>query len=469
MTDSNKRVIAKKAEPAFIKSFIIASNKSDGRTVDLTNGIQQLEYRESIMSETISASIIFIDSGNAIPFEGDDSPTTAVEGLPIVGTENVFCKIEDLNENELDLKLYVNKITPFSEDTRRNVVSLSCVSKEFILNEKLRVNTRFDGKISDHIKKIIQDNENYFGTDKDCSDIEITDNNYNFIGNRKKPFFIINDLSKKAVPQGRLGKSAGFFFFETSDGFHFKSIDTLMDSKKNPIKKSILYDNVPDERGKSLPPEYDVKALEYSEENRTNIKEKFLVGANSTRITIFNEKTQQYDVILGGVTNIGSKSGSNVPQDNGTEESLSLAGDELPVLNREFLRDGVDENYSRSTFYVTDTGTLPEGDSKQQLEKSSDPNFVQSQIVNQSIRRYNQFYTFQVTITIPGDFSLHAGDAIFLDSPSVDSEKKGEVNKRTGGLYIITDLCHHVSVNGTFTKCNLVRDSFGRKGKPIKA
>ena len=109
------------------------------------------------------------------------------------------------------------------------------------------------------------------------------------------------------------------------------------------------------------------------------------------------------------------------------------------------------------------------GEEQQQLEKSRDPNFVQSQIVNQSIRRYNQFYASQVTITIPGDFSLHAGDSLFVDAPAVTADKsKGELNQRTGGLYIITDLCHYVSSDGTYTKLHLVRDSFGRQGTPLK-
>jgi hypothetical protein len=51
------------------------------------------------------------------------------------------------------------------------------------MNEKVRLNTRFDGRISAHIKKILTD-QNYLGTEKKV-DIEETSNNYNFIGNNK--------------------------------------------------------------------------------------------------------------------------------------------------------------------------------------------------------------------------------------------------------------------------------------------
>ena len=68
----------------------------------------------------------------------------------------------------------------------------------------------------------------------------------------------------------------------------------------------------------------------------------------------------------------------------------------------------------------------------------------------------------QMSITIGGDFELHAGDAIYIDTPSVKAETDGEMNKETGGKYIIADLCHYVTSKETYTKLNVVRDSFGR-------
>ena len=466
-------VLSKSSDPAIISSFIVASNKDSSRQVDLAPGISVLQYHESILAETVRIIVNYTDSGHAIPSEDGEEVMTAVEGLPIVGTETVKVKIEDNNENEIDMKLYINKVTPIKETSKVTTVSLELVSKEFILNEKIRVNTRFDGKISDHVTKIIQDAPDYFKTDKEI-DIEETDNNYNFIGNNRKPFYVLNTLSKKAVPSGKLGKSAGFFFWETSEGFHFKSIDTLLDKDKNPIKKSILFDNTFDEDGARIPPAYDMKALEYSEDNRVNIKEKLLLGAYSTKIITFNPRTAEYKVTTRSIKDNATKvSGTSTPEDEGSEDNLTTGGEELPVLNPVFDREGFDKEYSRTTYYVEDTGTMPTGsglgEEQEQLDKSRLPNFVQSQIVNQSIRRYNQFYASQVTITIPGDFSLHAGDAMFVDAPAVTADKsKGEVNQRTGGLYIITDLCHYVSTEGTYTKLNLVRDSFGRQGTPLK-
>ena len=76
----------------------------------------------------------------------------------------------------------------------------------------------------------------------------------------------------------------------------------------------------------------------------------------------------------------------------------------------------------------------------------------------------NQLFALETTITIPGDFSLHAGDPVYVDAPELKDESTSmDKNKQTGGNYIIADVCHYLSAKHTLTKLNLVRDSFGRK------
>jgi len=131
----------------------------------------------------------------------------------------------------------------------------------------------------------------------------------------------------------------------------------------------------------------------------------------------------------------------------------------------EFDVAGLNKEFSRTTYYLLDTGTLPTGNTRQQIGKSQEVNFDVKNILNQSIMRYNQLYSSMITVTIAGDFSLHAGDVVYVDVPELSADTKNDqVSKQSGGLYIISDLCHYVTTKGTFTKLNLVRDSFGRTG-----
>ncbi len=433
--------------PSSVIKAEIKSNKGD-ETVSLVNGFVQIMYYESILQDSIKVDYIFADTGNTIDGK------SAMEGLPIVGTEDFELSFQDNGEIKLEFSednkntLIVNKVTPQEADAGKTIVTLNLVSEEFIRNEEggSTVNVRMDGKISDHITNIL---ENFLITEKDITDIEETANNFNFVGNNKKPYYTMNWLSKFGVPSkdGEMGKTAGYFFWETSEGFHFKSIDALFAQE---AKKRFIFNSSPDGQGQ-IPPGYDGKILEQTADNRIDYQNKIRMGAYGTKLVVFNPFDCFYEVI---------------PQTaEDAEEGTTTGGEALPVFNKKFKNPSEEHNFTRTTFMLVDTGTLPSGEVKEQIESNEKENFEAQKVLNQGIRRYNQMFSAQLTATIAGDFSLHAGDAIYVDTPSIQAETDDEVNRESGGLYIIADLCHYVSSKETYTKMNLVRDSFGRKAE----
>jgi len=424
---------SRQAVPSTVTKLKVLSNKQTDKSVDLTNGLVRLMYYESILQDTVKSEIVFADTGNSI----DDK--SVLEGLPLVGTEDVELEFKDNNDTTLKINLNVNKVTLVNEESTSSMVRLDLVSEEFLRNEggSSRLNVRFDGKISDHIRRILTD---FLKTEKKL-DIEETSNNYNFIGNNRKPYYVLNWLSKASIPTvaGEKGKTGGFFFFETSEGFKFKSIDGLFRQKQ---KKSLIYNLTTD-----LPAGYDTKVLDFQGDNPIPAQEKFKMGAYGTRLVVFDPFNCFYEVIEQTA--------------NDTKDGTELAAKDLPKLNDKFESDS---KFTRTTYRLIDTGTLPSGTTQQQIDKSTEQNFELQKIMNQTLRRYNQLFTGMQTVTIPGDFSLHAGDTLFLDTPGLRPKKEDKLNKEYGGLYIIADLCHYISPEETYTKLNLVRDSFGRKG-----
>ena len=155
-----------------------------------------------------------------------------------------------------------------------------------------------------------------------------------------------------------------------------------------------------------------------------------------------------------------------VIEETAEQVDVTLAGKGLPKFNTKF--DTEKKDFTRTTFYLIDSGTMPIGSTKDQIEASTSDNFQVYKTLNQSIRRYNQLFSGMMEITIAGDFSLHAGDVIFVDIFSVQAEKDDTLNRESGGLYIIADLCHFLDADATYTKLNLARDSFGRDGNHSK-
>jgi len=427
-----------KSQPATISKADVVSNSDPDKTASLVNGIVQLTYFESILQDSIKASIIFSDAGNAI--EGK----SVSEGLPLVGTEDFKLEMKDNNNEKLKVNMVVNSMTPLYEDGSKNVINLNLVSEEFLRNEmgESRCRARFNGNISDNIEKIFKDR---LKTKKPL-DIERTSNDYNFLGNGRKPYYILNILSKQSIPEGGEDGSAGFLFFETADGYQFKSIDKLFDKQQ---KKSYVFNNSTDAK-EGVPAGYDGKILQHQADSSINVQSKMNMGAYKTKLVMFDPYNCKYVV--------DEKTADEAVE----KKKVKLAGKGLPVFNEKFKTPTKD--FTRTTFMMIDSGTLPSGATEEQIKENQKDNFKAAQTLNQAIRRYNQLFSSMMQITIAGDFSLHAGDVIFVDIFSVKGEKDDTVNKESGGLYIIADLCHYVDSAGTYTKLNLARDSFGRKG-----
>ena len=427
-----------KSQPATISKADVVSNLDTEKIASLTNGIVRLTYFESILQDSIKASLVFSDAGNAIDGK------SVVEGLPLVGTEDFKLEMKDNNDEKLKVNMVVNSMTPLYEDGSKNVINLNLVSEEFLRNEmgESRCRARFNGNISDNIEKIFKDR---LKTKKPL-DIERTSNDYNFLGNGRKPYYILNILSKQSIPEGGEDGSAGFLFFETADGYQFKSIDKLFDKQQ---KKSYIFNNSTDAK-EGIPAGYDGKILQHQADSSINVQSKMNMGAYKTKLVMFDPYNCKYVV--------DEKTADEAVE----KKKVKLAGKGLPVFNEKFKTPTKD--FTRTTFMMIDSGTLPSGATEEQIKENQKDNFKAAQTLNQAIRRYNQLFSSMMQITIAGDFSLHAGDVIFVDIFSVKGEKDDTVNKESGGLYIIADLCHYVDSAGTYTKLNLARDSFGRKG-----
>ena len=474
-----KKVSTKATGPGNISKIIVLSNSEQGKQFDITGlgAPVQFKYYESLLQDVIYASVTYVDP--ATYTEGENGTAeTVVSGLPITGSETVELEFEDVNEEKIEVTLLVNKVTEVLEDTGKTLITLDMNSKELFDNDKIRLNTRLDGKISDHIETILTDPE-YLETEKELH-IEQTENNYNKIMNNKKPFYMMNYFSTLAVPGeggdggNASGNSAGYLLWETSKGFHFRSVDWLFNKNLNPKKRSIIYNETPDSNGAQLPVGYDIKALAFEKDNRNDIKSKLDQGAYSTRLITFNPFNCFYEVTY---PNADNKPNTPAGDNKGSQEKLTKAADHLPVLNPTIKSaKGGTNDFSRTTFKYLDVGTLPEGSGgeggegsdSEQIKKSEKENANPAKILNQAIQRLNQMNTFKISITLPGDFTLHAGDSVFVDSPLLDAGKKTEqqtdVDNQSGGLYIIRDLCHYMSADATYTKINVVRDSVGRVG-----
>ena len=82
----------------------------------------------------------------------------------------------------------------------------------------------------------------------------------------------------------------------------------------------------------------------------------------------------------------------------------------------------------------------------------------------QSVMRYNQLFTIQTEIKVPGDFSLRAGDIVKCVFPQIGPEDtSGPINNETSGEYLVAHVCHRTTPKDTYSSLTLVRDSYRTK------
>jgi len=438
----------KAAESANITKFDLFSN--DGKNnCSLLGGAVELSYYESIFENSIKITTTIVDTGNSIAADdGTDSLVELIDGLKLGGGEKIELEFEDNFGTKLkltdDKSLYLNQLRNTFEDTSSKVKTfmIDASSKEFFDNElaSKRVVKRYDGKISESVTKILKQ---VLGTEKEL-DVDETENKYNFIGTTKKPFWTITWLAKKSVPQkvGKKGKSAGFLFFETYDGFKYKALDILFSQQ---WKKKYIYNNLP-----KLPVGYDGKILNppmFS--TNIHLQPKMMMGAYNTQHKQFNFLESEYQL----------KELGYVRQEE--DEGIKPAGKEFHFVNEIFTNEP-----SRITYNMSDVGGLPSGVKlEEQLKRSKDTNLERQSITNQANMRYNQLGTIQVQIMIVGDFSLRAGDMIYCDFPELSSKPNQRESYKMSGIYMIADICHRINTQGTLTSLNLIRDSYGKPNK----
>ena len=94
---------------------------------------------------------------------------------------------------------YVKKIENYASDGIKETFTMQLISREGLTNETTRCERKYQKlTIDQHVTSILKDvlrTNNY-----ETKNIEKTSNTYSFIGNQKKPFYILSWLLPKGIP-----------------------------------------------------------------------------------------------------------------------------------------------------------------------------------------------------------------------------------------------------------------------------
>tara|TARA_Y100000592_G_scaffold95969_1_gene163535 strand:- start:7296 stop:8618 length:1323 start_codon:yes stop_codon:yes gene_type:complete len=418
---------------------ILIESNDRGRTADLRMGVASVDYYEDIFSPTLTAKIVVTTTGNAFNGKG------IYQGLPLRGGERLSLRIEgNIPENPgLDFSkdqnmFYVSGITNIISSTNTESFCLNLCSREAITNETVRVVKRYPS--SSPLSGTVEDIVALLATTKSV-EVDQTQNKYAFIGNMRKPFTVLTWLASKGVPESKGDATAGYLFYETQDGFNFRAIDKLI--TQDPVA-TYYYTEVSKPESKSQ----NFQILSYTTDRSENMLAKLRLGAYSSHRVYFDPYTFEItppekrkfklEDYAGKAKNLGKKIG-------------------LPSLG-EGVNDNLGDIPTRIVSGILDRGTHEHGVS---AEENADPLKYQSQ----ALMRYNVMFTQTLTMTVPSNTNLKAGNIIKCLFPKTTAEQTAdEFDQDQSGLYMIKELCHHFDTTGSYTSMKLIRDTYGQYG-----
>ena len=380
---------------------------------DITRGVIAIDYYESLESPSISMTITFIDVDQVIGREG------------ITGGEYIEVTVKPVDSDEFkitkkDHKMMLNSVRNMTTESNKQVATLEFVSVETIVNETARVNRRFTGNITQIVKELLKD-EKGVQTNKNLDSDDAT-NSYTFIGNLKRPFDTIQWLCPKAQASK---DSFGFLFYETIEGYHFRSIQSLLEQEPIPYQQS----DRPIEGNKIL---------------QNNLNQTNDIGMNC-RMGMYANKTIYIDI------------------EEQTTEVVDYKIEELKLKKSPTLPSKLDTFPTRLMLRVDDVGVAQVGAAKSDVQPKSELAKYQ----NKSYIRNNLLFSQSLSISIPLNINLQAGLVIEVKFPlknedgSSSTDKYG--NEKTddpSGRYLISQLRHLMAGGRAETQLTLIRDVF---------
>ena len=389
---------------------------------DIVRGAPIINYYESIESPTISLSLQFLDVDQVISRKG-------IFGGEYIDLEVKISGFKDFKISSKKQKLMLNSVKNVMpmNGGGGEIATLEFVSMEAIINETARVNKKFTGNVSDIVEQLLKKDKKGIKSKKKLKK-DRSANKYTFVGNLKRPFDTIQWLCPKSQASN---KSFGFLFYETLDGYNFRSIEKLLE--QDLVTEPVRYEK-PDR-----PVEGDFRIL------KNNLNQANDIGMN-LRMGMYANKTIYLDI------------------ENQTKQVVDFSVKDLKLKRPPKLLDGIEEYPSRLMLRVSDYGVSQRGSKKKDIQKANELAVYQ----NKSYIRNNLLFSQSLNISVPLNPDLRAGEMLELYFPLKKGDKDIKPVSSYGtnkdndlsGLYLISELRHMIGGDNSETQLKLIRDLF---------
>ena len=395
---------------------------SSGEKINVYSQVKELNIYQSIDSPFMSGSVVISDA------EG------VAEILPFLGQERLLFMLQTpSHEGTVDFNEYhaiiYNVETRFHSSDREQTLVLNWTSLEHYKNIRTKISASFDGMISDIVEKILTDSD-YLETSKPIH-LELTKNIRKYVIPNLNPFQAIELLRTEAVSAEE--QSPHFLFFENPDGFHFRTLDSLIGSQGSlSVDHKRTYKFEPPQENE--PPQDTAATILYwqIEDNTNNFLSTKLGMFGSTLYyhDIFNKNIQRFEFDYTKDSFAIRNSTNQEDKSSGTVVSQGIIDKKKTITE-----------FPDSKIFVHPTAS-------EKLHSLGTDNNAEEWL-QESISRELEREYFTLKIETYGNTDIMAGDMINVVIPSnkpldISAGEKA-IDPILSGRYLITSLHHKVT------------------------
>lgn len=415
-----------------LKSVFLYPLNVNDKKLDIKELVQEITLYQSVISASLYCQIVIKDIGENL-----------IETIPLIGQERIEFSISTLSA-KYTFNYYIHKIDGRVMQEKDQIYVIHAVSKEALDNEYTRIRERVDGKkaeifLKEKLKLI---------SDKEFKNVDSTLYPFDMYVPNWRIFDTAIWMSRRSVPI-KNKSSVGYLFYETVEGYNFKSLDVLFDAPAYPNNQT-KYTFIQGNTDVSKTELNNYRILNYASPKAFDILEDLRNGAfshNALYVDINNRNFQNWN------TNASTY-----------WKDMSHLNKMTPFQNTKLL-----EKPSRLIYRPTTTSTFGWKDlSNEEIEKLNHVDEVNKNY-EKSIYRYYFLEYNKLEIAVPGDLKLQPGYVINVSIPSPRKGKDGRIQEdtRISGRYMVHSVKHTI-LNRTElrTIATLTRDSFG--GNEIK-
>ena len=419
---------------------------SSGVEVEVTELLKELNIYQSIDSPFMSGNVM-IEDGSGL-----------AEVLPFIGQERIIFSLRTPGRQKIDFNEYhgiiYNVGKRFHTTDRAQTLLLNFTSLENYKNLRTKVSHSFKGTISNMVQEILT-SENYLGTKKPIN-IDPTKNIRTFVIPNVSPFKSIDFLKREAISATE--QSPHYLFYENQDGFHFRSLDSLLGqlgSLSVPHKEIYRFEPPPSPMGgRPDPAQVLPTILHWEAQDNSNSFVGLRKGMYASTLythDIFNKNIQKFEFYY--VNDRGKR--------NTTNQTKKTSSTQIPQTK-------IDKKKTITEFQDAAIFVHPSGSDKMHtLGTYNNADKWLQEGRSRALER--QFFTLKIETY--GNTHVMPGDIINVIIPSnktmSGTEAKDSVDPILSGRYLVTAQHHLVLPDEQMHSMVLtvMKDSFEQKPK----